>query len=81
MARGILVPLSGIEPTPPSVEVRNLSRWTAREVPGMCSSPQKETLNPCCPRLSPSPAPSASASKQPLIPLSLPIDLPILDVL
>ena len=29
---GILVPQLGIEPTPPTVEVRSLNHWDAREV-------------------------------------------------
>ena len=33
MARGILVPLPGIEPAPPAVEAQSLNHWTAREVP------------------------------------------------
>ena len=33
MACGILVPLPGIELTPPAVEVWSLNHWTAREVP------------------------------------------------
>ena len=32
-ACGILVPQSGIEPTPPAVNVQSLSHWTTREVP------------------------------------------------
>ena len=34
-ACGILVPRSGIEPTPPAWEVQSLNHWTAREVPGL----------------------------------------------
>ena len=79
-ACGIIVPLSGIEPTSPSVEEWSLNHWTTREVPKMFSLPQKETLNSCYHRLSPPPAPIASISKQPLILLSLPIDLSILDI-
>ena len=33
-ARGILVPLPGIEPMPHIVEVWNLNHWTAREAHG-----------------------------------------------
>ena len=32
-ACGILVPLRGIEPVLPAVEVRSFNHWTAREVP------------------------------------------------
>ena len=32
-ARGILVPQSGIEPTPPAVEAWSLNHWTPRKVP------------------------------------------------
>ena len=34
-AHGILVPGSGIEPTPPAVEERSLKQWTTREVHGI----------------------------------------------
>ena len=34
VACGILVPLPGIEPTPPAVEAWSLNHWTAREVLG-----------------------------------------------
>ena len=30
---GILVPLPGIEPTPPALERQSLDHWTTREVP------------------------------------------------
>ena len=33
-AYGILVPQPGIDPAPPAVNARNLSYWTAREIPG-----------------------------------------------
>ena len=33
VACGILVPQPGIKPVPPTVEVRSLNQWTAREVP------------------------------------------------
>ena len=33
MACGILFPQPGIEPIPPTLEVRSLNRWPAREVP------------------------------------------------
>ena len=29
----LIVPLPGIEPTPPAVEAQSLNHWTAREVP------------------------------------------------
>lgn len=31
MARGMLVPQPGIEPTPPAREVKSPNRWTARK--------------------------------------------------
>ena len=33
MACGILVPLQGLEPVPPAVDVKCLNHWTAREFP------------------------------------------------
>ena len=39
-ACGILVPQPGIEPVPPTVEVRCLNHWTAREVPLLSSLAQ-----------------------------------------
>ena len=33
MACGILVPQTGIEPTPPAVEAQSCNHWTASEVP------------------------------------------------
>ena len=32
VARGILVPRPGIEPTPPAMQVQSLNHWTSREV-------------------------------------------------
>ena len=33
MAYGILVPQSGMEPIPPTVEAQSPNYWTARELP------------------------------------------------
>ena len=49
---GILVPRSGIEPTPPALEVRSLNHWTAREVPILFNTDimndiYREALNFC----------------------------------
>ena len=35
MARRILIPQLGIEPTPPAMETWSLNHWTAREVPSI----------------------------------------------
>ena len=33
VACGIFIPLPGIEPMPPAMDVRSLNHWTIREVP------------------------------------------------
>ena len=42
----ILFPQPGIEPAPPAVEARSLSRWTAREVPAGSNFEEKKCAYP-----------------------------------